>query len=58
MKKFAQDFNWTQEKAQEEVREKQQREELQKAIEDLKQAYDILKKENVEVKIEKQIKLY
>lgn len=58
MQKSAQDFNLTLDKAQEAVGEKQQREELQKAMEDLKQAYDILKKEDVEEKIEKQIKLY
>ena len=57
MQKSAQDFNLTLDKAQEAVGEKQQREELQKAMEDLKQAYDILKKEDVEEKIEKQIKL-
>ena len=58
MQKSAQDFNLTLDKAQEAVGEKQQREELQKAMEDLKQAYDVLIKEDVEEKIEKQIKLY
>lgn len=56
MQKSAQDFNLTLDKAQEAVGEKQQREELQKAMEDLKQAYDVLIKEDVEEKIEKQIK--
>lgn len=50
MKKSAQDFNLTLDKAQEAVGEKQQREELQKAMEDLKQAYDILKKKMLKKK--------
>lgn len=58
MKASAQECNFALDKAQEKVGEKQQREELQKAMEDLRQAYDVLKKENVEEKIEKQIKLY
>lgn len=47
----------TLDKAQEAVGEKRHRENLQKAIDNLKQAYDLLKKEKVEEKIEKQIKL-
>lgn len=57
MKKTSQEFHLTIDKAQESVGEKHQREELQKAIDDLKQAYDMLKKEKVEEKIEKQIRL-
>jgi len=57
MKKTSQEFLLTIDKAQESVGEKHQREELQKAIDNLKQAYDMLKKEKVEEKIEKQIRL-
>ncbi len=38
--------------------EKEQRDELQKAIKNLKEAYKYLKEEDIEKKIEKQIKLY
>ncbi len=58
MRESAQDFNWTLEEAQKKVNEKKYQEELRKASEILKQDYDILKKENVEKKVEKQIKLY
>ncbi len=58
MRESAQDFNLTLEEAQEKVNEKKYQEELRKAAEILKQDYDILKKENVEKKVEKQIKLY
>lgn len=47
----------TLDKAQETVKEKRYRDDLQKTIDNLKQAYDILKKEKMEEKIEKQIKL-
>ena len=57
MDKASQDFRLTLEEAQKTVDEKHHREELQKAIDNLKQAYDALKKEKVEEKIEKQIKL-
>lgn len=57
MKKASQEFKLTIDKAQETVGEKHHREELKKAADNLKQIYDILKKEKVEEKIEKQIKL-
>lgn len=57
MKKTSQKFKLTFDKAQDTVGEKKHREELQSAIEDLKEAYDAMKKEQVEKKIEKQIKL-
>ena len=57
MNKMSQDSQLSFERVQEMVNEKHQREELQKAIDNLKQAYDMLKKEKVENKIEKQIKL-
>ena len=57
MKKASQEFHLTIDKAQESVGEKHHREELQKAIDNLKQAYNALKKEKVEEKIEKQIRL-
>lgn len=52
-----QGFKMTIEDASKMVDEKYYREELQKAIDNLKQAYDMLKKEKVEEKIEKQIRL-
>ena len=57
MDKASQDFRLTIEEAQKTVDEKHHREELQKAIDNLKQAYNALKKEKVEEKIEKQIRL-
>lgn len=57
MSKTSQEFRLTIEEAQKTVDEKHHREELQKAIDNLKQAYDMLKKEKVEEKIEKQIRL-
>ncbi len=57
MKKASQEFKLTIDKAQETVGEKHYREELKKAVDNLKQTYDMLKKEKVEEKIEKQIKL-
>ena len=57
MDKASQNFRLTIEEAQKTVDEKHHREELQKAIDNLKQAYDALKKEKVEEKIEKQIRL-
>ena len=57
MKKASQEFKLTIDKAQETVGEKQHREELQKAIDNLKQSYDMLKKEKVEEKIETQIRV-
>lgn len=57
MTKYAQKFGWTLEKAQESVGENRYRAELQEAVDKLEQAYELLKKENVEQKIEKQIKL-
>ncbi|HBF8218551.1 hypothetical protein REL05_014875 [Clostridioides difficile] len=57
MKKASQEFKLTIDKAQETVGEKHYREELKKATGNLKQAYDMFKKEKVEEKIEKQIKL-
>lgn len=46
------------EEAQQEVGEKQHRIKLQKAFDNLKQADIMLRKENVEEQIKKQIKLY
>lgn len=57
MEKMSQDSKLSFDKVQEMVNEKQHREELQNAICNLKQAYEMLKKEKVENKIEKQIKL-
>jgi len=57
MDKTSQKFKWTLDKAQETLGEKQQREELQRTIRDLKEAYNAMKKEQIEEKIQKQIKL-
>ena len=48
MKKASQEFKLTIDKAQETVGEKHYREELKKAVDNLKQTYDMLKKEKVE----------
>lgn len=57
MKKNADTFKWTLGESMKRLNEPQQRMELHKAMENLKQAYDELEKENVEKKIAKQIKL-
>ena len=57
LKDASQEFRLTIEKARETVGENQYREELQKAVDNLKQAYDVLKKGKVEEKIEQQITL-
>lgn len=57
MKKDADTFKWTLGESMKRLDEPQQRMELHKAMENLKQAYDELEKENVEKKIAKQIKL-
>jgi len=57
MEKESQNSRLAFDKVQELVGEKDHREVLKKAIENLKQAYDMIKKEKVEEKIEKQIKL-
>lgn len=57
MKKMSQDSKLTVEKVQEMVDEKHYRDELQKAIDNLKLAYDMIKKEKVENKVENQMKL-
>ena len=57
MDKTSQKFNLTLDKAQEAVGETQHRKELQRTIRDLKEAYNAMKKEQIEEKIQKQIKL-
>ena len=57
LKDASQEFRLTIEKTRETVGENQYREELQKAVDNLKQAYDVLKKGKVEEKIEQQITL-
>lgn len=57
MEEVAQKFSLTREEAQKSVGESGLRKELRKASDNLKQAYDMIKKEKVEKKIEKQIKL-
>lgn len=58
MEKVAEDYKLTLEESQQRVKEKQHRIKLQKAFENLKQADSMLKKENAEEQIKKQIKLY
>ena len=58
MNKLAEDYKLTLEKAQQRVREKQYRVKLQETFDNLKQADNMLKKENVEEQIKKQINLY
>lgn len=57
MKECADEFKWILEESVKNLNEPQQRMELHKAMENLKQAYDELKKENVKKKIARQIKL-
>ena len=57
MNECANEFKWTLEESVKNLNEPQQRMELHKDIENLKQAYDELKKENVKKKIARQIKL-
>ncbi len=57
MNECANEFKWTLEESVKNLNEPQQRMELHKAMENLKQAYDELKKENVKKKIARQIKL-
>ena len=57
MEKVAEDYKLTLEESQQRVKEKQHRIKLQKAFENLKQADSMLKKENAEEQIKKQIKL-
>lgn len=57
MRTYAEDNEATPEETKQKFDEKKYREGLQKAVENLKQAYDTIKKENAEKKIEKQIKL-